>query len=94
MHETCAIQITVGRPTDGERRFVANQHKLFALNIIEIVDFLFLKHFFCAKKQRQNSLLLAVFLVVENGHFKFCYRKRSKISPKSDFLVAAWGEEI
>ena len=50
--------------------------------------------FFLCKKGRQNSLLLAVFLVVENGHFKFCYRKRSKISPKSDFLVAAWGVEI
>ena len=50
--------------------------------------------YFLCKKRRQNNLLLAVFLVVENGHFKFCYRKRNKISPKTSFLVAAWGVEI
>ena len=43
--------------------------------------------FFYAKKRRQNSLLLPIFLDVENGHFRFCYRKRYKISPNRVFLM-------
>ena len=50
--------------------------------------------FFYAKKQRQNTLFLPIFLDVENRHFKFCYRKCYKIPPKSGFLVAAWDVEI
>ena len=43
----------VGPPTAGERRFVADQHKLFALNVIEIVDFLFLAEtFFSVQKTK------------------------------------------
>ena len=37
--------MAIVRSTAGERRFVVNHHKVFALNIIVIVDFLFLKHF-------------------------------------------------
>ena len=54
--------MALDQPTTAERKLVANQHKLFALDIIVIVDFLFLKHFFYAKKQGQNSLSLPMFL--------------------------------
>ena len=37
--------MAAGRPTVGERRSISNQHKIFALNTIVIVEFLFLKHF-------------------------------------------------
>ena len=33
------------------KKLVANQHKVFALNIIEIVDFLFLKHIINVKNE-------------------------------------------
>ena len=78
------------RVKEGSLKISTNY--IFALNVVT-VNFLSLKHFFYAKiRTRQNSLFVPIFLNVEIGHFKFCYRKRYKIPPKSDFLFAAWNQ--
>ena len=86
--------MALDRPATTERRFVANQHKRFALNFIVIVNSLFVKHFFYVNNEDKIALFLPMFLDVENGHFQFCCREHNKIPTKSGFLVAVWDVEI
>ena len=79
--------MAVARPTAGEKRYVANQHKLFALNVILIVDFLFLKHFFYAKKRRQNSLFCLFSWTLRTGISNFATENIIQFLPNRIFLL-------
>ena len=87
MHEKL-VPMAVGLPTAGERRFVAIQHKLFALNIIVIVDFSFLNHFFYAKKQRQNNCFVCLCSwMLRRGISSFATENITKFFPNWVFFL-------
>ena len=85
--------MAVGWPTAGEGSFVTYQYKLFALNIIVIVDFLFLKHFFYAKNEDKIACFCLFSWTLRTGISSFA-KENIKIPPKSGFVVAVWDVEI
>ena len=79
--------MALDRPTAAERRFVANQHKLFALNIIVIADFLFLKHFFYAKNEDQIACFGLCSLTLRTGISSFATENKTEFLPNRVFLL-------
>ena len=90
MHETCSVYMAVGPPTAGERKLVSNQHKLFALNIIVIIDFLFPKHFFYAKNKDKIACFCLFSCTSRTGIFSFATENITKFLLNRVFLLLYW----
>ena len=73
----------------GWKKFVANQHKLFALNIIVLVDFLFLKHFFYANEDKIACFCLFSW-TLRTVISSFATENIIKFLPNWVFLLLYW----
>ena len=79
--------MAVGRPSAGERRFIANQHKVFALNSIMIVDFLFLKHFYMQKNEGKMACFCLYFWTLRTSISSFATEDIIKFLQNRVFLL-------